>query len=112
MAENLLLIAGRKRLDPSDLCLLIEAVTLALRKLEVLEPEAVRGLHWVVDRTWRVSGLKMPRERCDIRDRRLLRDRILGDTSLATDDILFRKGRRHVIGSGAHWVQERRKGSI
>lgn len=106
MAQYLLLVAGWKRLDPSDLCLLIEPVTLALRKLDVLEPEAVRGLHWVVDWTRRVSGLKMPGEGCDIRDRRLLRDRILGHTSLATDDILLCKGRRHVIVSGAHGVQE------
>ena len=60
LAKYLLLVAGRKRLDPSDLCLLIEAVTLTLGKLEVLESDAVRGLRWVVDRTRRVSGLEMP----------------------------------------------------
>ena len=92
LAQYLFLVARRKRLDPSDLCLLIEAVTLTLGKLEVLESDAVRGIRWVVDRARRVSGLEMPRERCEIRDRRFLRDRILGDTSLATHDILLRKG--------------------
>ena len=60
LAQYLLLVAGRKRLDPSDLCLLIKAVTLTLRELEVLKSDAVRGLRWVVDRTRRVSGLEMP----------------------------------------------------
>jgi hypothetical protein len=112
LAQYLLLVAGRQRLDLSDLCLLIEAVTLALRELNVLESDAVRGLRWVVDGTWRVSGLEMPREGCEIRDRRLLGDRILGDTPLATHDILLGKGRRHVILSWAHRVQERRECSI
>jgi len=72
LAQYLLLVARRKRLDPSDLCLLIEAVTLALGELEILESDAVRGLRWVVDGTRRVSGLEMPREGCEVRDRRFL----------------------------------------
>ena len=72
LAQYLLLIARRQRLDPSDLCLLLEPVTLALGELEVLESDAVRGLRWVVDGTRRVSGLEMPREGCEVRDRRFL----------------------------------------
>jgi len=60
MAQYLLLVAGRQRLDSSDLCLLIKAVTLTLGELDILKSEAVRGLRWVVDRTRRVSGLEMP----------------------------------------------------
>jgi hypothetical protein len=60
LAKYLVLVARRQRLDPSNLCLLVEAVTLTLRELEILESDAVRGLRWVVDRTRRVSGLEMP----------------------------------------------------